>query len=818
MDSHVSTTSADERHILEAFWETSDRGMAVLARNWLDHDTLPPLVMDPGEKPLRLIRRVSPLLFGRRAGYCLNGEELVFLLWPNYYPNLDWEDEVIYVGGDFNGWQNAVGQPEWRMTRETHDGQGCLVLRVPRALCFEDKPVRFKFVTQENRWQELPEEATNRVYDGEYSNYRITPERTGLHLFHFWPEHTHITATQEYLTWAKGMPRESCLITNSEYLLSLGTDLPQGALPEGDHTVFRLFAPRASGVSVRIYAEPDGPPTLLLPLIRLSDGCWEGSLPQNLHGQFYHFLVAGENIHGSRLFDPAVPILDPYALSTVGRSGPGIILDRAAQPAAKTCFMPPAWHDLVMVETHVRDLLANAPIELSPIERRGFKGLAKWLRDPECYLRELGVNAVELQPVQEFDSLRPEEYHWGYMTVNFFSPASAYATAPKRASQIEEFRELVDAFHEAGLAVILDVVYNHVGEPNHLLFVDKFYYFDCDRDGRLSNWSGCGNDLRTTTPMGRKLVLESLAHLVRAYDVDGFRFDLADLVGVSTLKEVETTLKVIKPSIILIAEPWSFKGHIGHALRHTGFSCWNDGFREFITQYILGEGNREGLQYFLTGSPWNLAQWPAQTVNYVQSHDDRAWVDRITENPGNRGDLPTLYDQRRHHLMVAVLMSSLGIPMLAQGQDFMHSKQGVNNTYQRGDLNALDYGRITQFPNTAEYFRRWIQFRLSPSGRHFRHDKHPPEGYFGRFGDGNSTAAGLLYNADFSFGPERLFFAVNPHPWPVTLETFELNPRDFRQIADHERFQSEGLFHTRFRWREGKLELPGLSVGLWRQG
>ncbi|MGA2052612.1 MAG: hypothetical protein ABSH19_04800, partial [Opitutales bacterium] len=147
MDSPIPTASEDRRHILEAFWETSDRGIAVLGRNWLDHTSLPPLQMDPGARPLRLLRRVSPLLFGRRAGYCLNGEELVFLLWPKYYPNLDWEDEIVYVAGDFNDWADAIGKPEWRLWRETHDGQGCLVLRVPRERCFMDKPVCFKFVT-----------------------------------------------------------------------------------------------------------------------------------------------------------------------------------------------------------------------------------------------------------------------------------------------------------------------------------------------------------------------------------------------------------------------------------------------------------------------------------------------------------------------------------------------------------------------------------------------------------------------------------------------------------------------------------------------
>jgi pullulanase/glycogen debranching enzyme len=818
MQSQPATTSDNGTNIIEAFWETSDRGIAVLSRNWTDPKILPPLEMDPGERPLRLIRRVSPMLFGRRSGYCLNGEELVFILWPKYYPNLDWEDEAVYVGGDFNGWIAAAGKPEWQMRRETHDGQGCLVLRVPRAKCLRDKTVRFKFLTGEGRWQELPEEATNRAYDGDFTNYLMSPERTGQHMFHFWPDTAHVTSNLEYLTWVEGANRDKRLITNSEYLLSLGTDRPQGARPEGDHTDFRLFAPRASAVSVKIYEAPGGPATQLVPLIKLSDGCWIGGVPQNLHGYYYHFLVAGENIHGSRLFDPARPILDPYALATVNRAGPGIILDHATAPAAKSCFIPPAWHDLIMVEAHVRDLLAHAPIELTPLERRGFKGLTKWLRDPECYLRDLGVNAVELQPVQEFDNVHPEDYHWGYMTANYFSPASAYATAPEKGSQVEEFRELVEAFHDANLAVILDVVYNHVGEPNHLLFVDKFYYFDCDRDGRLSNWSGCGNDLRTTTPMGRRLVLESLAHLVKTYDVDGFRFDLADLVGVSTLMEVETTLKAIKPSIILIAEPWSFKGHIGHALRHTGFSCWNDGFREFITQYLLGQGNQDGAHYFLMGARWNHAQWPAQTVNYVQSHDDRAWIDRITENPGNRGDLPTLHDQRRHHLLAAILLASLGIPMLAQGQDFLHSKQGVNNTYQRGDLNALDYRRATEFPATSEYFRRWIQFRLSHSGRHFRHATHPPESYFGKFAVPDTSAVGLLYNADFSQGADRLFFAINPHPWAVTMETFALNPQDFRQIADHDRFHTEGLTSARFYWKGGKLELPGMSVGLWRQG
>jgi pullulanase len=195
---------------------------------------------------------------------------------------------------------------------------------------------------------------------------------------------------------------------------------------------------------------------------------------------------------------------------------------------------------------------------------------------------------------------------------------------------------------------------------------------------------------------------------------------------------------------------------------------------------------------------------------------DRAWIDRITENHDNRGDNPTPNDVRRHHLLAAILMSSLGIPLLAQGQDFLHSKQGVNNTYLRGDLNALDYGRLERFRATHDYFCAWIKFRLSPAGHHFRHDGPPPEGYFQRYYAQGNTAVGLLYNANLSLGPDQLFFATNPHSYPVTIETFALPVESFCQIANHDQLRPEGLEATaQYKWTEGRLELPPLSAGLW---
>ena len=289
-------------------------------------------------------------------------------------------------------------------------------------------------------------------------------------------------------------------------------------------------------------------------------GCESGRL-------VIHLPCRGATTEGTSHFDSSFEVMDPYAKACLGYRGIGVTLHRTyAQCAALrgTCR-----HDLVITEAMCH---RHAPADLSEQERKGYSGLRKWLKAEGSYIKEMGVNAVELQPIQEFDNRHPDEYHWGYMTVNYFAPESSYALKPELASQVDEFRGLVQDFHDEGIAVILDVVYNHVGEPNHLLFIDKYYYFHLDDANDLVNWSGCGNDLRCNTPMGRRLIIESLKHLIEVYDVDGFRFDLAELIGIEVLREIEQELKQIKPSIILIAEPWSFRGHIQDELRETGFA------------------------------------------------------------------------------------------------------------------------------------------------------------------------------------------------------------------------------------------------------
>ncbi|HLS27244.1 MAG TPA: alpha-amylase family glycosyl hydrolase [Opitutales bacterium] len=788
-------------------------GLVELSRDWHE-DRMPPLQIQP-EGKLRSLKKVAPYLFGIESGYYFENGTIRFLLDPAHYPWLGAYEGRLLVGGEFNDWNPLAEAERWEL-KETRIGD-----RVVLAASFPDDPVfsagrkEFKFMATPNRWLSPPDFAPNRVGNELWNtNLEIDPIRTGHHRFCFETEEPVDLAQELFISWKTGN-QEKILVRPGEFFFEMGSDQPMGAIVEKNQTVFRVFAPRARKVEVIFFEElSDVEEPQRLRLRRNGDGSWEGTVSKNLHGWFYWYFLEGsanESLH----FWPAFPVADPWALALAGREGPGIVVDRTKLERAKS-FEVPAWEDLVIAEVHVRDAVAKAPIALSGDERLGFTGLRKWVESEEFHLEKLGVNAVELQPVQEFDSENREEYHWGYMPVNFFAPESTYALYPDKASQLKEFQDLVAAFHKRGMAVILDVVYNHVGVPNNLLFIDREYYFELDVDGQLLNWSGCGNDVRADAAMSRRLIVESLVHLVEIFGVDGFRFDLAELLGVETLREIERRLKEIKPDVILIAEPWSFRGHIVRQLRSTGFASWNDAYRDFLRKFVRGHGDWGGIEFFLTGSPGDLAVWPAQTVNYVESHDDRTWIDNITENADFNGFFPTENDRRRTHLMVAFLMSSIGIPMIAAGQDFLRSKHGVNNTYQRGDLNALDYNRLEHFRGTHEYFADWIRFRRSERGRFFRLREHPTRTYFHFYFAERATAFAVIFNADRSQGESRLLLVINPHDHDLSIATDGISAGEWKRLANVEKFASEGSSEET--WQGGTaLGLDRLDCGLWEQ-
>jgi len=811
--------STRPKRITRAWLESPVRGIIELAKDWRARHP-PPLALSGGGQ-FAALRHVPDYLFGCESGFFVNRKSEIYFFIKAEPAAGPGPVEKVYLAGDFNGWAAAIGQEEWELRPASLDGDPVLLWSGRADRFLAHPPLRFKFVTAAGVWRAVPWNAPNVVRD-EYGNvnHLIEPERTGQHLYEFTVAEPLDLSVAWSVRWVDHEEGQEVPLMPGAFFHQLGTDLPLGALVRGEETVFRLFAPRAKSVALCVcvdLATRDQPHRYALARrtdVNGADGVWELALTQNLHGWYYWYHVDGPaDVFG--LFQPDRSVLDPWALATVDHTGPGIVLDRSRLAAGDHSLVTPAWQDLVIAEVHVRDLTAHAPVALSAVERRGFAGLRAWVESPQFYLHHLGVNCVELQPVQEMDNRTPEEYHWGYMTANYFAPASAYSTDPAHASGIGELQALVAALHRKGIAVILDVVYNHVGEPAHLMLVDKLYYFEQDAAGNLANWSGCGNDLRAGAAMAKRLIIESCTHLIETFGVDGFRFDLAELIGVQVLREVETALKLVKSDVILIAEPWSFRGHIAGALRDTGWSSWNDGYRDFLREYVRGGGTREGFEYYLKGSPWYYAKWPAQTVNYVESHDDRCWLDVITENPGNNGSRPTSNDRRRTHLMAAVLLMSVGIPMLAEGQDFLRSKQGVNNTYQRGDLNALDYRRLWRFPASHAWFAGWIAFRRSDLGRLVRHYTRVSEGFFQFFWASNSNAAAVVYNADQSQGKERLLFAVNPTLDDVSIPLGDTLPKaPWRQLADRELFFPNGL-NDDTQPVESDLWVPALGCALW---
>jgi pullulanase/glycogen debranching enzyme len=789
------------KKVERATWEGPTWGRLELAADW-NEIILPPLRLPEGLKGRLLLTRESSFEFAKRSGYAVNGE------WISFVANIEDPEEKIYLAGEFSGWGKAIGQKTWEMTPQKMEGRNYAVLTVRSGLIGEKRI--FKFVTDKGNWREPSFEAPNVAIHEGARNLCIDPAKTGGHAFRFEVEGKVDWRNLGHLVWNEPGSEETISLWPGEGLYNMSSASPQGAIIDGNKTRFRVFAPRATAVSV-YYCRESGMKETCLSMTAEADGCWSALIPENLEGYNYYYTIQGPEWPHTN-FEVYRHICDPWALAV--RDGCGVVIDKAklrqlAPPAWKT---PPP-EDLVIVEAHIRDLAARAPLNLSSRERMGFSGVQKLLEWDENSFALMGVNAVELQPLMEFDG-DGEAYHWGYMSTNFFAPASAYSSDKRTLKQLTELPSMVHAFHDKGIAVIVDVVFNHMGVPASPLFIDKAYYFRTNSDGTLVNCSGCGNDFKVESVMAEKMVLEALEHWVLNYGVDGFRFDLAELLGVDFLKKAQDRLKAIKPDIILIAEPWSFRGHMGGRLRSTEYASWNDGFREFVPAYLAGSANAEGLKLFISGSVGGIASRPVHSLNYVESHDDYCWMDRITQNPGHNGYYPTLRDRRWTHLMVGLVAMSLGVPMFSAGQECLRSKYGVGNTYLRGDLNAIDYARYKEFPSTVQYFKGFIALRRGANGKALR-VRELEKDYLRFFGTDKSSALAILYNAEKEEAAKRLLYAINPTSNAVRIHVGELEPKKWRQIADHERISEEGLPFGRFEWKDGFIEIPPASCGVW---
>lgn len=558
-----------------------------------------------------------------------------------------------------------------------------------------------------------------------------------------------------------------------------------GCIVTNAQTQFRLFAPRASAVTLVLFDKHDQEVGQEYHMVRDADGVWEYSIPQVLYGKYYGYRVNGPTGRGE-MFNPNILIADPYSRAVVTKNNfhhpaKTLILNTAFDWEGDTFVVPVNHNELIIYEAHVRDLTAHSS---SGVSAKGtYIGLTEKKRvGGLSYLKELGVNALELMPIQkfgnieipfrdstvlndggEFNTWNPyERNYWGYMTSYFFAPETYYATDGTMDHEqyngvdgrvVKELKEMVKTLHREGIAVIMDVVYNHVSQYdyNPLKYIDKFYYFNCNADGKFIKNSGCGNDFNTARPMARRLIVESITYWMKEYHIDGFRFDLATMIDWETCRQIATAAKKISPSVVLIAEAWGGGKYNPPGFSDIGWASWNDQIRNgvkgqnphdglgFIFGKHQGDNSKKSLTNFLTGTlreDGGMYVKKEHAINYLESHDDNTLGDFIRLGTGAMKDTDRIADTYAHaklspdqlalnKLAAMFLFTSQGPIMIHEGQEFARSKVIApttvpdpnigridHNSYEKdNETNYLNYHHEALNPDLVEYYKGLIELR-----------------------------------------------------------------------------------------------------------
>lgn len=548
--------------------------------------------------------------------------------------------------------------------------------------------------------------------------------------------------------------------------------------------VFRLFAPRARTVTLHLYAQPgDDQPLLSREAAEEADGSWSVACPEAAVGMAWTWsLDSATGVAGWT--DPGLEFADPWATAVATRnhythSGRALLLDDSFSWKAESWQVPPA-DSLIIVEAHLRDASAGpgAGAGAWPGTYPGF-----WRSKPGglTHLKGLGATAVEFLPLQEFGNLELDydspdtpirntwnpyaRNHWGYMTSAFLAPEAYYASGQDLKAggwcgldgrQVREFRELVDQCHLAGLAVVLDVVYNHVSQYDHnpLKMMDTAYWFRLNDEGGMASTSGCGNDLRTERPLARRLILDSVRRFAEDCRVDGFRFDLGAMIDDETLRQLHEYFAL--RGLFHTAEPWGGGAYEPETFARLGWSWWNDQYRVDLrgrqpveaTGFLFGSIHAESSPARLIAgvqgsarSVGGLNPDPRQSVNYVAAHDDHDLGDWIKLGLGLTREDSLVTDRLAyqrltqdelllHGVAALHLLSSGGVPMIHLGQEMGRCKLIAkenprearagridHNSYEKDNLtNWIDWRLVTLNKPLVELYRQAIAFRRSHPG------------------------------------------------------------------------------------------------------
>ncbi|QKJ97942.1 MAG: pullulanase [Ignavibacteriota bacterium] len=553
-----------------------------------------------------------------------------------------------------------------------------------------------------------------------------------------------------------------------------------GSFVENGKTYFRLFTPNAEKVSLLTFEKPEQTKGKEFQMMRDENGVWETSLDGELYGLFYGFKVCHP---GTPCIEDLVCV-DPYAkavatFQTYFSPRRAIVVKEGNYLWEGDEWIQRDWRDLIIYEMHIRDMTEHPSSGVT--ERGTYKGLVeKGKVGGIDYIKNLGINTVELLPSHEFanieipfkDSLNGkfnnwnpyERNHWGYMTAAFFAPESYYSENVRElewekwsggdAKAVNDFKDMVKAFHKEGIAVIMDVVYNHISEYEigNLKQIDKDYYFRLDEKGNYIQQSGCGNDLRTEAPMARRMIVESILYWMKEYHIDGFRFDLGKLIDWETIEEIIFEAKKINPYVVFVCEPWG-GGYDPAGFSVRGWGAWNDQIRNgikgenpfdghgWIFGKWYGNNNPNRIKSYVNGTltkdTLGLFQKPEHSVNYLESHDGYSLGDFIRLGLGDvkRDEIIKDLDKKikltpqqlkLNKLAALFLFTSRGITMISEGQEFARSKvipfneseqdpqKGMidHNSYDKdNETNYINYNHVKINQELFNYYKGLIGIR-----------------------------------------------------------------------------------------------------------
>ena len=642
--------------------------------------------------------------------------------------------------------------------------------------------------------------------------------------------------------------------------ITSGTSAPLGATVGPDGVNFSVFAKNAESIDLLLFDDVQATKPAhvirLDPKVHRVNHYWHVFVPNLMAGQVYAYRAHGPFAPDRGLrFDGEKVLLDPYGRAVAvpeaydrdaaKRSG-----DNAAS-AMKSVVAEPGGYDwegdspirrpfteTIVYELHVRGFTQHPSSGVTPEKRGTYAGLAEKIP----YLKDLGITAVELLPVFQFDPQNAPAgrvNYWGYQPVSFFAPHHAYSSRKTPLAVLDEFRDLVKAFHRAGIEVILDVVFNHTTEGGHDgptvcyrgLANEVYYILEKDRS-RYADYSGCGNTLNANQSIVRRMILDSLRYWVTEMHIDGFRFDLA-----SILSRDETGHPVPNPPVLwdiesdpllagtkLIAEAWDAAGlyQVGSFAGETWLE-WNGRFRDEVRRFLKGDnGTVPGLAARLMGSPDIYAhreREPEQSVNFVTCHDGFTLNDLVSynhkhneangensrdgcddnqswncgvEGPTDDADVEALRNRQVKNILAVELLAA-GMPMLLMGDEVRRTQHGNNNAYcQDNELSWFDWGLVTRHSDVHRFVKLLNAFRQ-------RRDV-VAEG-------SNQSLNQLLQRAKFQWSG----VALNSPDWSEHSHSLAITFESLRG-----RFRLHGIFSAY--WEPLVFELPPTANGQsWRR-